>query len=217
MRLEALEYPLGARRPLQRLDARIKLVFAVGFVVLVVAAPIGHWRLLGLLGLVLAFLIGLSGTSLPTLLLRWTGFAFLVGFLAALIAPGLPARAQHGLFTVFLSILIKNSLAFLMMLVLAALASWGELLRAMRRLGIPRVLVATLEFMERYLHVLGDELGRMTNAHRARSFHSSAILSWRVLPGTIGMLLLRSFERSERVHAAMTARGWDGTIRSLGD
>ena len=36
-------------------------------------------------------------------------------------------------------------------------------LAAMRRLGVPVVLVATLLFMERYLHVLGDELGRMTD------------------------------------------------------
>jgi cobalt/nickel transport system permease protein len=217
MRLEALQYPYGARRPLQKLDARIKLVFAVGFVVAVVATPIGHWRFLGVLGLILALLIGLSGTSLAKLLWRWAGFAMLVGFLAAMIAPGMPGRAEHGLLTVILTILVKNSLAFLMMLVLAAVASWGELLQAMRRLGAPRLLVATLQFMERYLHVLGDELGRMRNARRARTYRSGKVLHWRMLTGMIGMLLLRSFERSERVHAAMTARGWDGTIRRLGE
>ena len=29
------------------------------------------------------------------------------------------------------------------------------------------------------------------------------------------MLFLRTFERAERVHDAMLARGWHGTIRSL--
>ncbi len=29
----------------------------------------------------------------------------------------------------------------------------------------------------------------------------------------VGSLFLRSFERSERIHAAMQARGYDGTIR----
>jgi cobalt/nickel transport system permease protein len=33
----------------------------------------------------------------------------------------------------------------------------------------------------------------------------------------ISMLLMRSFERAERVQGAMTARGWDGTLRTLED
>jgi cobalt/nickel transport system permease protein len=85
----------------------------------------------------------------------------------------------------------------------------------MLRLGVPRVLVATLQFMERYLHVLGDELARMSLARRARSFRRGSILSWRLLTGMLGMLLLRSFDRAERVHSAMIARGWDGTFHSL--
>ena len=160
-------------------------------------------------------LAGISGAPVRSLVLRWAGFALVVGFLAVMVAPGLPARASHGLVTVILSIVVKNSLAFLMMLVLATVTSWLDLLQAMRRLGVPRVLVATLQFMERYLHVLGEELARMSQARRARSFQGGSILSWRLLTGMLGMLLLRSFERAERVHSAMLARGWDGTIRTL--
>jgi cobalt/nickel transport system permease protein len=71
--------------------------------------------------------------------------------------------------------------------------------------------------MERYVHVLGDELRRMTTARRARSFGRRSWLSWSLLTSMIAMLLLRSFERSERVHLAMLARGWNGTIRGLED
>ena len=77
------------------------------------------------------------------------------------------------------------------------------------------MLVATLQFMERYVHVLGEELARMSQAHRARSFHEGRVLSWRLFTSMLGMLLLRTFERAERVQNAMLARGWDGTIRSL--
>jgi cobalt/nickel transport system permease protein len=215
MRLEALEDRRGRSSPLHRLDARLKLVFAAAYVVAVVATPTGSWRVLGSLGLGLAFLIGLSGASLRSLLLRWAGFLALVGFLAVTVAPSLAARSGSGLFATILTILTKNGLAFLMMLVLAEVTPWRDLLLAMRGLGVPRVLVATLQFMERYLHVLGDELGRMITARRARSFGTRGLLSWDLLTGMIGMLLLRSFERAERVHAAMIARGWDGTIRSL--
>ena len=82
---------------------------------------------------------------------------------------------------------------------------------------MPPVLVATLQFMERYRHVLVEELDRMATARRARTFGRRGMLSWSLLGGLIGMLFLRTFERAERVHDAMIARGWDGTIRSLDD
>jgi cobalt/nickel transport system permease protein len=215
MRLEAFGAQGGRAGPLHRLDARVKLLAALAFVVAAVAAPVGSWRLLGTLGLVLAFLIGLSGAAPRTLLMRWAGFVVLVGFLSAMVAPGLAARSGTGVVETYLSVLAKNSLAFLMMLLLAAVTPWRDLLLAMRRLGVPRVLVATLLFMERYLHVLLDELGRMITARRARLFRRRDSLAWGLLTGLLGMLLLRSLERAERVHAAMLARGWDGTIRSL--
>jgi cobalt/nickel transport system permease protein len=33
----------------------------------------------------------------------------------------------------------------------------------------------------------------------------------------VGSLFLRSYERSERIYAAMQARGYDGELRFLGD
>ena len=48
-------------------------------------------------------------------------------------------------------------------------------------------------------------------------FGPGNVLSWTLLTSMIAMLLLRSFERAERVHDAMIARGWDGTIRTLED
>ena len=88
MRFEALEVPTGADRPLQKLDARIKLIFVLVFVVVAVAVPVAQWRVLGALGLALALMIGISGASLRTLALSWAGFAVMIGFLAVLVAPG---------------------------------------------------------------------------------------------------------------------------------
>ena len=215
MRLEPLEARSEGYSLLHRVDGRFKLLFAIFYVIVVIATPAGWWRTLGVLALVLVFLIGLCGISPRWLLLRWLGFLALVGMLTAVAAPGLAARSGVGLLTAALSILAKNSLAFVMMLILAAITSWHDLLLAMRRLGAPRVLVATLELMVRYLHVLGEELDRMRTARRARSFHPRSDWSWTMLTSMVSVLLLRSLERSERVHSAMLARGWDGTMRSL--
>jgi cobalt/nickel transport system permease protein len=215
MRLDFLEPYREGNSPLHRLDARVKLIATLAFVVLVVATPIGWWRPLAAEALVLAFVVGLAGVSPRDLLVRWLGFFVLVGFLALMVAPAHPKRAELGIAVVLLTILAKNSLAFLATLVLTAVTPFPNLLGAMRRLGMPLVLVATLQFMYRYLHVLADELDRMLKARRSRTFRRSGQLDWGLLTGLIGVLFVRAFERGERVHAAMVARGWDGTIRTL--
>jgi cobalt/nickel transport system permease protein len=216
MRFESLEqYNEAVDGPLHRLDARVKLVATVSFVVGVVATPPGAWRVLAGEGLILAFGIGLSGVPPGVLIRRWLGFLVLVGFLAAMVAPGHPDRERLGVVAVALAIVAKNSLAFLSMMVLIHVTPFRVLLSAMGRLGMPRLMVSTLMFMERQIHILGDELGRMVQARRSRTFRRSGRLDFGLLTGLIGMLFLRSFERGERVHSAMLARGWDGTARSL--
>ncbi|QEH33488.1 Nickel transport protein NikQ [Aquisphaera giovannonii] len=213
--------PADGRRgdggPLDRLDARLKVVASVLYVIAVIAVPHGRWRILGVLALALLFVIGLSGTSPRILLRRWAGLLALVAVLAFTVAPGIAERSGRGAFEVASMILAKNGLALLMMLTMAAVTPLPQAVRALGRLGLPRVLVETLEFMERYVHVLLDELDRMATARRARSFTNRRWLPWGTLTGLIGALLLRSFERAERVEAAMLARGWEGAFRRLED
>jgi cobalt/nickel transport system permease protein len=215
MRLDFLELHSEDDAPLQNLDARLKLVWTVAYVVAVVATPVGWWGLLAAEGLVLAFLIGLSGVAPRTLAARWLGFLVLFGFLTLMVAPSRPERAEYGVAAVAFTILAKDSLAFLATLLLVQVTPFRTLLLAMRRLGVPGTLVATLQFMYRYLFVLTEELDRMVTARRARTFRRSGRLDWGLLTGLIGLLFLRAFERGERVHSAMLARGWDGTVRTL--
>jgi cobalt/nickel transport system permease protein len=214
---EGLERHHARSGPLHRLDARIKLVAALGFIVLVLATPFGAWTALGSLGLLLALAIGVAGIPPLELARRWLGFFVLIGFLTLMVAPANPARARYGLWVVGSTMLIKNSLAVLAVFVLAGTTPLHALLAAARKLGMPAVLLATLQFMDRYRYVLISELGRMTTARRARTFHRRDSLAWGLLTGLIGLLFLRTFERAERVHGAMLSRGWDGVIRSLDD
>jgi cobalt/nickel transport system permease protein len=217
MRLEFLERHSEGDGPLHLLDPRVKLVATLAYIIAVVATPIGWWRLLAAEALALAFVVGLSGVPPRELLTRWLGFVVLVGFLALMVARSHPKRLELGVAAVVLTIVAKNSLAFLATLSLVNVTPFRKLLAAMRRLRMPPALVATLQFMYRYLHVLTEELDRMVKARRSRTFRRSGRLDWVLLTGLIGILFLRAFERGERVHAAMLARGWDGTIRTLDD
>ena len=95
MRLEFLERHSEGDGPLHRLDARIKLVATLVYVVLVVATPPGWWGVLAAEALGLAFIIGLSGVPPRELLGRWLGFFVLVAFLAAVVARSHPRRADR--------------------------------------------------------------------------------------------------------------------------
>ncbi len=215
MPLDALERHREGTGPLHRLDARAKLIAALALIIAVIAIPTAAWRWYGAVGMFLAFVVGLSGLPPRELARRWLGVFLLVAFLVVMIAPAHPDRARYGVVAVAASILIKNGLAVMTMILLAGTTPFPRLLAGLRRLGMPPVLVATLQFMERYRHVLVEEVDRMATARRARTFGRRGGLSWGLLGGLIGLLFLRSFERAERVHDAMIARGWDGTIRML--
>ncbi len=202
---------------LGRVDPRWTLLATLAFVIAVVATPLGHWRIACVEGLLLAFVVGLAGIDPRLLLRRWLALLMLVSFLAVLVARGHPLRDDLGIAVVASAIVVKNGLAVLALLTLAAVTPFPRVLAASRRLGVPEVLVAILHFMYRYAHVLGEELDRMVKARRSRTFRRSGRLEWELYSGMIGMLFLRSMERGERVHDAMLARGWDGTIRTLDD
>jgi cobalt/nickel transport system permease protein len=217
MPLEAFERRGERNRMLERLDARLKLIATLAFIVCAVAAPIASWNWLGILGFTLALVIGLSGIPPRDLARRYFTFLMLIGFLAFVIAINHPERARYGFLTVVSSMLFKNSLAILAMLVLAGVTSFHAILVALRKLGLPKVLVGTLGFMERYRYVISDELTRMATARRARTFNRRGTFSLGLAGGLIGLLFLRSFERAERVHGAMLARGWQGALHTLDD
>jgi len=114
------------------------------------------------------------------------------------------------------NVLIKFTLGILAITALICTTPFTLLLESMRRLGMPKLLVMTLAFLYRYVFVLIDEGLRV---RRARDFRGAgrAALRHRLagVGGAIGSLLGRTMDRSQRVHTAMLARGYDGTPRSL--
>ena len=217
MRLDGLERHRHGSSRLHRLDARIKLIAALALIVGVIAMPIAAWRGYGAAGLLLAFLIGLSGIPPREIGRRWLGLFVLVSFLAVMIAYGHPERARLGLPAVAASILIKNGLALMTMIVLAGTTPFPGCCRecggsASRSFWLRRSSSWNASAMSWSTRSIAwpPRGGPGPSAAAARS-------SWSLLGGLIGMLFLRTLERGERVHDAMVARGWTGTIRSLDD
>jgi cobalt/nickel transport system permease protein len=122
----------------------------------------------------------------------------------------------------FATIALKSWISVQAALLLAFTTPFHELVDALRQLRLPRIMVSIISFMYRYLAVLADESMRMSRARAARSAappdgRRGGSIAWRakVTGGLVGSLFLRSYERSERIYAAMQARGFEGEIRHL--
>lgn len=111
----------------------------------------------------------------------------------------------------FVGILLRGMLAMQAAVLLAWAAGFQDLCRAMMRLGIPRVLASQILFTYRYLMVVLEEALWMDRARRARGYGKRfySIQMWSRL---VGQLLIRSYERAGRIHRAMLARGFSGTL-----
>lgn len=104
------------------------------------------------------------------------------------------------------AMLIRALVSLEVMLVLSATTPASELFAALERLRAPAVFVGTLRFMDRYLHVFDDELGRMRRARAARTFDRRWWPNLEEAARLVATLFVRAFERAERIHRAVLAR-----------
>lgn len=87
-----------------------------------------------------------------------------------------------------------------------------DILAGFDRLRAPRLLTAIAGFMIRYLEVVVSELGRVRTAIAARLGNLSRRQEAATLASVAGTMFIRAYERGERIHQAMLARGYRGTI-----
>lgn len=87
---------------------------------------------------------------------------------------------------------------------------------ALARLGVPEKLVHLLLLTVRQIELLHQEFLRLRQAMRARGFVArSNRHTWTSYGNLVGMLLVRSLERSRRIQAAMRCRGFHGRLYLL--
>jgi len=86
---------------------------------------------------------------------------------------------------------------------------------ALQALKVSNKLIQLLLFTLRYLSVIADEYQRLRRSMRARAFVMRFNWhSWKTIGNLIGMLLVRSIHRSQRILKAMKCRGYNGQLIS---
>ena len=205
--------------PIHNLPPHLKILSFLTFLVICVATPIqNYWAFIGF-GVTVSVLLAIARLPVFTIAKRATIeipfviFAFLMPFFSKgerfevlffeISRPGAIAA---------LSIITKGTLGVLTAILLSGSTPAREILRGFELLKMPSLLVQIMTFMLRYMNVITDEMERMKVARLSRGFEERGIRDWKFIAGTAGALFVRSYERGERVHTSMIARGYSGEL-----
>ena len=118
-------------------------------------------------------------------------------------------------FVNFISILLKSIISILLMVFLIETSDIASLIINFKFLKFPKVFLSTTLLIYRYLYTLIDEIKRMEIARDLRYFGGYLLRQIKVFSNIIGVLLIRSIERSERVYYAIKLRGYDGDLKII--
>ena len=113
-------------------------------------------------------------------------------------------------------ITIKSNAIVVVLIALVSSTSILTLGHAMHELRVPKKIVHLFFFTYRYIHVIHREYLRLVNAMKARGFRPGTNMhTYKTYAYLVGMLLVRSSDRAERVRNAMLCRGFRGNLYSL--
>jgi cobalt/nickel transport system permease protein len=113
-------------------------------------------------------------------------------------------------------ITLKSNSIILMVIALLGTSQIFTLVHALSHLWIPDKLVHLFFFCFRYIHVIHEEYHRLSNAMKIRGFKPRTnVHTYRAYAYLVGMLLVRSFDRSKRIMQAMKCRGFKGRFYIL--
>lgn len=110
---------------------------------------------------------------------------------------------------------VVGGLSCLYFLVLTT--SITDILITLRRIRIPVILIELSLLIYRYIFLLLDGAKQMNTAQELRLGHSGWKNKIRSTALLSGNLFIRTLEQGERTFTAMSARGYDGEIRTIDD
>jgi cobalt/nickel transport system permease protein len=224
--LQALEQSQGADLSaraagfLQQFDPRVKLLGVFGLIAAVVIST----RIEAILAVFLAavLLARMSKLSWSRLGVAWTSgliFTGVIALPAIVLVPG-PALGHFPLTGWVVSergvrsavYLVARSEATLTLSVLLVFTTpWSHLLRALRALRVPTVLVVLTGMTYRYIFLLLETSQDMIQSRRSRIVgRIDAAERRRLMVASMGVLLGKTFQLSSEVHMAMQSRGYRG-------
>lgn len=213
---------------LQRLDPRAKILGLGSWIVTavsvrslatIVGIGLAGWTLAAVSRIALRYFVGRV----------WFGVLLFTGIIAlpaVFLTPGPSVGTVPGLdwpvtapgLRAGLLLLVRAETAATLALTLVFSTPWTRVLKALRILGVPTVLVVILGITYRYLFLLLRTATDFFTARRSRQVgRLSGAQRRQAVAGTAGVLLDKSLALSEEVYQAMQSRGFRGEVYTLDD
>ncbi|MEZ0537860.1 cobalt ECF transporter T component CbiQ [Caldicellulosiruptoraceae bacterium PP1] len=108
----------------------------------------------------------------------------------------------------FFSLIIKYFLTIIATLLLLSTTSIDKLAYSLKKIRLPDILILQFVMTYRYINLLLDEVARSINAYKLRAANSKGIM-YKAWGSFAGGILIRSFDRAQRVYNAMKLKGFN--------
>lgn len=208
---------------IHRVDPRVRIVVAFAFSLVVALSR--RFPVIGA-GLALAVVLALAAQLplAPTVkrLIPLNLFMVAVLVLLPFTMPGAavfqvgPLRASKAGMLLAAAVAVKGNAIVLCLTALLGTMEIVTLGHALSHLRAPDKLTHLFLFTVRYLDLLHHEYSRLAGAMKVRCFRARMNMhTCRTVASLVGMLLVRSLDRSERIAAAMKCRGFRGRFYVL--
>ncbi|MBE0426110.1 MAG: cobalt ECF transporter T component CbiQ [Nitrospirae bacterium] len=201
-----------------RLDPRVKFITIIPYIFVIAFMK-------GLNGPVLSLIISLvmiafTGISIKKLLSRLVvvnAFVLLLWIFLPFSYSGTEVfqighlKATREGFLQVLSITLKTNAIVIATIAILGTSEVFSLAHALVHLKVPDKLVYLFFFFYRYISVLHEEYIRLKRTMTIRAFKArTSIHTYKTYAYLIGMLIVRSYDRSQRIYKAMLCRGFKG-------
>jgi len=208
----SLEQYVTGPSSIHELPVAVKLIALLSFLLLLlIITPVFSLGIrYGLYSCWGLFLLGITHKSNVPLRLLVSRSALVLPFSGLIIMVNLLA----GQFTLAQTIetLIRSLFSVFALLLLNTTTPFHAILKQFSQWKFPQLIILVLAFMYRYFFLLVSE----SQALRQVVFMRHPALSgWprvRIYANIIGLLIIRSYERAERVYQAMRMRGFTGEL-----
>lgn len=205
---------------LHRLDARAKVLVTLIYILTVIS--FGKYDLSALVPFFIFPAVMISVGRLPAgfilrKVLLLTPFVLMIGIFNPIFDREVLVRfgpiGISGGWISCASIVVRTMLTLGSALILVGVTGLPAICGALERMGMPRTLAVQILFLYRYLFVLSEEATRASRARELRTFGTRG-LGMKTFASLVGHLLLRTWQRAERIHMAMLARGFSGEFHT---
>ena len=213
---------LHSKSQLHELSPQLKILATLLIVVSIAFSKIINPFQIISHAVIVFLIIRFSNIPLKTYLKRLTlDIPFI---LFALFLPFLSSGNNDMVFTLFsfevyrtgllemFAILFKATAGLSMGIVLTATTTNIELIYGLQKLKLPPIIIAIMSFSIRYIDVFIDEFKRVKISMQSRGYIEKGIKTLLPIAYASGAMLIRGYERGERVYLSMISRGFTGVI-----